>query len=401
MRVLTTFPPLLIAALALLLAARSDKQDAKATAADAKAPPPVVSVVTVEAEPLTLTEELPGRLEATRIAEVRARASGIVLERTFEEGSMVEAGEILFRIDPAPMQAALSRAEASLAKAEASLKQARVTVERYTPLVKSGLVSRHEYDSAVADQASARADVAGAEAALETAELNLEYTTVEAPIAGRIGRALVTVGALVGQGEATPLAVIQQFDPIYANLTQSSDDVLRLRRALASGQLQTVSDGAAKVRLVTEDGRPYPHAGTLLFTDMTVDPSTGAVTLRAEFPNPAGFLLPGMYVRAQLEQAVDQQAITIPQQALKRTRDGAVVMVVGDDEKVEARPVTVGRAYQNRWVITEGLTSGDNIIVEGLQKAEPGSVVAPAPWKDSGESLAVKKPASGRAIKGS
>lgn len=374
-------------ALALFTACAEDT-GGEPQAGNESPPPPEVGVITVEESPLALMEILPGRLESTQVAEVRARASGIVLERTFREGSMVEAGEVLFKIDPAPMQAALRSAQATLAKAEATLMQASLTVERYASLVETSAVSRQEYDSAVATQASAEADVAGAEAAVATARLNLGYTSVESPISGRIGRALVTVGALVGQGEATPMATVQQFDPIYANLTQSGDDVLRLRRALASGQLQNADEGEAKVRLVTADGRDYPHAGTLLFTDMTVDPSTGAVTLRAKFPNPDGFLLPGMYVRAELEQAVDQNAITIPQQALKRTGQGAVVMVVNGGDAVESRPVTVGRAHENRWVITDGLKTGDRIIVEGLQKAQPGAIVKPSPWREQTGSVA-------------
>lgn len=394
-----TMRQLIIHIMALLfLMACSEEDQSEQAQVSSQSAAPHVGVITIAQSPLTLTEVLPGRLEATQVAEVRARAAGIVLERTFQEGSLVKAGEVLFKIDPAPMQAALNSAKAALAKAKANLTQARLTVERYAPLVESNTISRQTYDNAAAVQAAAAADVAAAKAALETARLNLDYTTVVAPISGRIGRAFVTVGALVGQGEATHLATVQQLDPIYANLTQSSGDMLRLRRAFASGQLQNTDEGEAKVKLITADNREYPHTGALLFTDMTVDPSTGAVTLRAAFPNPDGFLLPGMYVRAQLEQAIDQSAITIPQQALKRTNQGAIVMVVGDNGKAESRPVAVGRAYENRWVIEDGLEAGDTIIVEGLEKARPGTIVNPVPWRKQASGLTAGKPPSGHTM---
>jgi membrane fusion protein (multidrug efflux system) len=374
--------------LAVVLAAISalsacSEQQPSAAGPAAAPPPPEVAVVRVQPKPVAVTEVLPGRLEASQVADVRARASGIVLERTFREGSQVKAGQILFRIDPAPLQAALNSAKAALAKAQANLTQARVTAERYAPLVETRAVSQQEYDNAVAARAQAEADVAAAEAAIETARLNLDYATVEAPISGRIGRAQVTVGALVGQGEPTRLATIQKVDPIYANLTQSSAEVLRLRRAFASGELESAGDGQAKVTLIMEDGIEYPHPGRLLFTDMTVDQATGAVILRAEFPNPDGFLLPGMYVRARLQQAVNENAITVPQQAVVRSAQGASVMVVGEDGKVAARPVEVGRTYQNTWIINSGLQAGERVIVEGLQKARPGAPVKPVPWQES------------------
>lgn len=358
--------------------------EAPAAGGAAAPPPPEVAVITVEPAPLALTEVLPGRLEASQVAEVRARASGIVLERSFREGSQVKAGEVLFRIDPAPLKATLKSAEAALAKARANLTQARVTAERYAPLVETKAVSQQEYDNAVAARDQALADVAAAEAAVETARLNLDYSTVEAPISGRIDRALVTVGALVGQGEATPLATIRKIDPIYANLTQSSAEVLRLRRAFASGKLAGADKGEAQVTLILEDGLEYPHPGRLLFTDMTVDQSTGTVNLRAEFPNPDGFLLPGMYVRARLQQAVDESAISVPQQAVVRSGTGSAVLVVGEDGKVRSQPVTVGRAVENRWVIEGGLAAGDRVIVEGLQKVRPGAPATPVPWQGTG-----------------
>lgn len=358
------------------------------TTANTPPPPPDVGVVTVMPRPVAMTTELPGRVEASRTAQVRARAAGIVLERVFQEGSTVEAGDVLYRIDPAPLQATLNSAKAQLARAEANLKQASIRAKRYAPLVEINAISRQDYDDAVAARELAAADVAAAKAAVEVARLNLGYATVTAPIAGRIGRALVTEGALVGQGEATPLAIIQQIDPVYVNLTQSSAELLQLQRALASGQLQGVDAEEAKVTLFTEDGREYPHPGRLLFSDISVDQSTGAVTLRAEVPNPDRFLLPGMYVRARLQQAVVNNAITVPQQAVSRTNQGAVVMVVDIDGKVAVKPVTVGRAHGNQWVITSGLQAGDQVIVEGLQKVQPGAPATPHPWSDPTRALA-------------
>ncbi|HEY0843918.1 MAG TPA: efflux RND transporter periplasmic adaptor subunit [Noviherbaspirillum sp.] len=344
-------------------------------------PPPEVSIVTVAPQRIVMTTELPGRVEATRVAQVRARVPGIVLKRVFREGSEVKAGDVLFRIDPAPFQATYNSTQAAVAKAEANLAQATLKVQRYKPLVETNAVSKQEYDEAVTAQKQAAADLASAKAAQETAQLNLGYATVTAPISGRIGRAQVTEGALVGQGEATPLATIQQLHPIYVNLTQSSSEVLQLQRAMASGRLKRVSKDEAKVTLVTDDGRPYPHDGKLLFSDITVDEGTGAITLRAEFPNPDRLLLPGMYVRARLEQAVSENAITIPQQAVLRDPSGASVMLVGQDGKVAPQPVKIENAQGNAWVISEGLKAGDRVIVEGLQKVRPGAPVRPVPWK--------------------
>ena len=356
------------------------KSDAPAQGA-AMPPPPEVAVVTVTPKSLTLTTELPGRLEASRVAQVRARAAGIVLKRVFREGSEVKAGDVLFRIDPAPFQATHDSARAALAKAEANLAQATLKAQRFKPLVETNAISRQEYDDAVTAEKQAAADVAAAKAALQTASLNLGYATVTAPISGRIGRAQVTEGALVGVGEATPLAIVQQVDPIYVTLTQSSTEVLRLRRAMAGGQLANVGKGQAKITLVTEDGREYPRPGKLLFSDLSVDESSGAITLRAEFPNPDRLLLPGMYVRAQLGQAVKEQAITVPQQAVIRTQEGASVMLVDDNGKVAVRPIKADTAQGDTWIVSDGLKSGDRVIVEGLQKVKPGATVRVAPWK--------------------
>jgi membrane fusion protein (multidrug efflux system) len=362
--------------LSALLAACGDKPAATASAP----PPPEVGIVTVAPTRLALTTELPGRLEASRVAQVRARVPGIVLKRTFTEGSNVKAGEVLFRIDPAPLQATFASTQATVAKAEANLAQSTLKVQRYKPLVDTNAISKQEFDDALTAQKQATADLATAKATRQSAGLNLGYATVTAPIAGRIGRAQVTEGALVGQGEATPLATVQQVDPIYVNLTQSSTDILRLRRAMASGKLQAAGQNAARVTLVTEDGQVYPQSGKLLFSDLSVDESSGAITLRAEFPNPGRFLLPGMYVRARLEQAVNDAALTVPQQAVQRTTDGATVLVVGADNKVTARPIKTETSQGNLAIVSAGLNPGDRVIVEGLQKAKPGSTVKTVAW---------------------
>lgn len=380
---MTVFRPstLVAATLALLaLGACGDKKP-DAQAKPAAMPPPEVSVVTVAPERVAITNELPGRIEATRSAQVRARVPGIVQKRLFTEGSDVKAGTVLFRIDPASLQAALSNVQATRARAEANLAQATLKVNRYRPLVQTNAISRQEYDDALAAQKQAQADLEAARASQQTASLNLGYATVTAPISGRIGRAQVTEGALVGQGEATPLATIQQLDPIYVNLTQSSSELLKLRQAMAAGKLKTVGRDQASVSLVTEDGTPYPQTGKLLFSDLAVDQSSGAITLRAEFPNPDRFLLPGMYVRARLEQAVNESALTVPQQAVQRDNNGASVMTVGADGKVAPRPIRTGSAQDDKWIVTEGLKEGDVVIVEGLQKVQPGAPVKPVPWK--------------------
>ncbi|OWW22793.1 efflux RND transporter periplasmic adaptor subunit, partial [Noviherbaspirillum denitrificans] len=335
----------------LLSLAGCGEKNAAAQGAGPGMPPPEVAVVTVAQERLVMTTELPGRIEATRTAQVRARVPGIVQKRVFQEGSEVKAGDVLFRIDPAPFQATFNSTQAAVAKAEANLAQANLKAQRYKPLVETNAISKQEYDDALTAQKQATAELAAAKASQDTARLNLGYATVTAPISGRIGRAQVTEGALVGQGEATPLATIQQLDPVYVNLTQSSAELLQLRRALASGSLKSVGKDKAKVKLVTEDGRSYPHDGKLLFSDVAVDESTGAVTLRAEFPNPDRMLLPGLYVRARLEQAVSENAITVPQQAVQRDASGASVLVVGADGKVALQQVKADSSPGDRWVI--------------------------------------------------
>lgn len=355
-------------------------------------PPVEVGVVTATPGDVGLITELPGRVEASRVAQVRARAAGILQQRLFKEGSDVKAGQPLFRIDPAPYAAASESARASLAKAQANLAQASAQVERYRPLVSANAISKQDFVNAEAAEKQAQADVATAKAAVRTADITLGYASVTSPISGRIGRALVTEGALVGQGEATPLAVVQQIDPVYVNFTQSASDVFQLRRAMESGQFKRAGSAeAASVKLVLGDGTEYAQAGKLLFTDLSVDSTTGQVTLRAEVPNPKGELLPGLYLRVRIEQAQASNAITLPQQAVTRTQQGDSVSVVGDDGKVSPRTIKVSAAQNNRWVVLDGLKAGEKVMVDGFQKLQmlpPGTPVKPVPWQAPGSASA-------------
>ena len=339
-------------------------------------PTPEVGVVTVSSQTIPVTTELPGRIDAERVAEVRARATGILLKRLFTEGSEVNEGDVLFQIDPAFLQASYDSAKASLSRAQATLADTQAKTNRYKALVAINAVSKQDYDDAFAAAQQAKADLEAAKAAVETAGLNLGYARVTAPISGKIGEAKVTEGALVSQTDATQLAVIQQLDPIYFDFTQSSTDLLRLRSSFDKGQLQKVAPDEAKVTLLLDDGTTYQLPGKLLFSDITVDPSTGMVTLRAEFPNPDHVLLPGMFARVELEQAIDQDAITVPQQAVSLGMNGASsVMVVTADNKVEARMIKLGTAIDDKWTVTDGLKAGDTVIMEGLQKIKPGMTV--------------------------
>ncbi|MDH0301577.1 MULTISPECIES: MexC family multidrug efflux RND transporter periplasmic adaptor subunit [unclassified Pseudomonas] len=344
-------------ALAVALAGCDTAQDQQA-AAETAFP---VEVVTVASEPLALASTLPGRVEPMRVAEVRARVAGIVLHKRFEEGADVKAGDLLFQIDPAPFKAALARAEADLARAQAVQQEAQARVKRYAPLVKIEAVSQQDFDSATAELRSAQAAVRSAQADVQTARLNLGYATVTAPISGRIGRALATEGALVGQGDATLMARIQQLDPIYVDFTQSAADALRLRQALKDGALAGGDDTALTAQV---EGTDYQRQGALMFTDVTVDRGTGQVILRGRFDNADGILLPGMYVRVRTPQGTDQQAILVPQRAVQRGSDGeARVMVVGTGNLAESRSVRTGAMHGARWQIVEGLRAGDQVIV--------------------------------------
>lgn len=391
LRAATTRRVLSLAAIsaAVLLVSACGKADGQSAGAGGPKPPPVeVGVVTATPGDVGLITELPGRVEASRVAQVRARAAGILQQRVFKEGSDVKAGQVLFRIDPAPYAAAAESARASLAKAQANLAQASAQAERYRPLVAANAISKQDFVNAEAAEKQAQADVAAAKAAVRTADINLGYASVTAPISGRIGRALVTEGALVGQGEATALAVVQQIDPVYVNFTQSAADVFQLRRAMESGQFKRAGGGqGASVKLVLSDGSEYAQAGKLLFTDLSVDSTTGQVTLRAEVPNPKGELLPGLYLRVRIEQAQASNAITLPQQAVTRTQQGDTVSVVGEDGKVSQRTVKISAAQNNRWVVLDGLKAGEKVMVDGFQKLQmlpPGTPVKPVPWQAPG-----------------
>ncbi|MCC3740052.1 efflux RND transporter periplasmic adaptor subunit [Rouxiella badensis] len=344
--------------------------DKKTEQGAAKAPE--VGVVTLKAAPLNVTTELPGRTSAYRIAEVRPQVSGIILKRNFVEGSEVKAGTSLYQIDPAPYQATYDSAKGDLAKAQASAQIAHVTVNRYKPLLGTNYISKQDYDTANSTALQADASVVAAKAEVETARINLAYTKVITPISGRIGKSSVTEGALVTSSQTDALATVQQLDPIYVDVTQSSNDFLRLKQELADGTLKQ-ENGKAKVTLILDNGKEYQQPGTLEFSDVTVDETTGSITLRAVFPNTQDFLLPGMFVRARLDEGVNNNALLVPQQGITRNpRGDATAMVVGADNKVELRTVTTTQAIGDKWVVTDGLKPGDKIIVTGLQKIRPG-----------------------------
>jgi membrane fusion protein (multidrug efflux system) len=343
-------------------------------------PPPEVGVVTLAPERLVLTTELPGRTSAYLVAEVRPQVNGLLQQRLFEEGADVRKGELLYQIDAAPYRAAYQQAEAALAMAESNLPAARSRAERLRGLVASRAVGEQDAMDAEAALAQAEAGVAAARAALESARIQLSYTPIRAPISGRTGRSTVTPGALVTAYQPVPLVTVQQLDPIYVDVQQSSSELLRLRRVLASGSLTRGGESASRVRLLLEDGTSYPHEGTLQFQDVTVAPTTGSVTLRMVFPNPDLLLLPGMFVRAVVEEGIDEQGILVPQQAVQRDpRGNAYALVVGAEEKAEVRILQVGRAIGNRWLVTDGLAAGDRVLVDGLVMARPGVAVTARP----------------------
>ncbi|WP_183740862.1 MULTISPECIES: efflux RND transporter periplasmic adaptor subunit [unclassified Janthinobacterium] len=341
---------------------------------------PQVVVFTVNPAALPMTVDLPGRTNAYQVADVRPQVGGLIQKRLFVEGSDVKAGAALYQIDPATFQAAYSSAKAALSKAKANLLTAGPKAARYKELVAIEGVSRQDYDDAVAAFEQSKADVESAAAALETANINLKYSTVTAPISGRTSTSTVTAGALVTAGQTTALTTVQQLDPIYVDVTQSSTDLLRLKRQLADGSLKKAGDGQAKVSLLLPDGSKYSEPGKLQFAGVTVDPTTGNVVLRALFPNPKGDLLPGMYVRAQLETGVNDQAITVPQVGVTRNQRGeATAMILNKEGKVEQRVLTTGGTVGDSWLVTSGLATGDRVIVEGLQKIKPGAPAVAVP----------------------
>jgi membrane fusion protein (multidrug efflux system) len=360
------------------------------------APPPKgpadVAVETLSLQPVAITNELPGRTVSYRVAEVRPQVSGVILKRLFIEGGEVKAGQQLYQIDPAPFEASLESAQAALARAQATATSTRLLAQRYKPLSEARAVSQQDYDNAVASQEQAAADVASAKAAVDTARINLAYTRVLAPIAGRTGRSSVTEGALVAVGQTAALVVIQQLDPIYVDVTQSSTVLLELRRALAQGKLQQVGPSQAEARLILEDGSAYGQNGKLQFTEVTVDSGTGSVTLRAVFPNPQNTLLPGMFVREVLNEGVNEQGLLVPQRALTHNQRGeATVTVVGPDNKASTRIVKTERAIGDQWLVSDGVAAGDRIIITGIQRVKNGDTVRPhelAPGELESQSLA-------------
>jgi membrane fusion protein (multidrug efflux system) len=355
-------------------------------APDSARPAPQVTVLTLKPQNFVIKTILPGRTAPTLIAEVRPQVTGIVQSRIFTEGAEVKAGSLLYRLDPATYQAAYDSARAAVAKAEASVQTARRNVERNKELVAIKFVSQQAYDDAVTTLRQSEADLAAAKAAAEAARINLAYTSVMAPIGGRIGKSTVTPGALVTANQPTPLVTIQQMNPMYVDITQSSTEALRLRRAMASGELKRAREDAARVTLQLEDGTNYAHEGILQFSDVTVDASTGAITLRALFPNPEGILLPNLYVRATLEEGLRENAILVPQQAVTRDPKGqAIAMVVGPEGKVEARPLKTTRTVGSDWLVDSGLRAGDRVIVEGLLRARPGAAVQPVEAGSTGD----------------
>jgi membrane fusion protein (multidrug efflux system) len=360
-------------ALALAGCGKSDHSDSSEKASHSVQK---VGVVTLTPQRVAITEALPGRTSPFRISDVRPQVNGIILKRMFIEGSEVTEGQQLYQIDPASYQAAYDSAKAALAKAEATLAVDRLTEQRQKKLVDTHVIAPQDYDTTYATMKEAEADVALNKASVETAQINLNYTKVLSPISGRIGRSSVTEGALVTNGQTTALATVQQLDPIYVDLTQASSQLLRLQRELNNGQLKSVRDQNAEVHLILEDGTEYPESGTLQFSEVSVDQGTGSVTLRAVFANPRQVLLPGMFVRAQVEEGVNEQAILVPQRGVTRNQQGQpTALVVGANSKVELRRLHTERTIGENWLVTSGLNAGDKVIIDGLQKVAPGAEV--------------------------
>jgi membrane fusion protein (multidrug efflux system) len=390
----TTLASLTLIALLSACGAKDAAPPAAAGPGAGAPPPPEVGVIVAQPQSVALQTELPGRVEPVRVAQVRARVNGVVQQRMFREGSEVKAGQPLFQIDASPYQATLASAQAAMGKAQANLTQASSQAERYKPLVAANAVSKQDYVNVIAAQKQAEADVAAARAAITTASINVNYARVVAPISGRIGRALVTEGALVSQTEATQLALIQQTNKVYINFTQSANDLQRLRRSFG-GQTRNGAESVVPVTVLTDDGTELPNKGKLLFSDLSVDPTSGQVTLRAEMSNEDGALLPGQYVRVRLSQANVAGGILLPQQAVTRGTRGDTVLVIGADNKPTPRPVKVGNAQGSQWVVLEGLKPGEQVIVDGFQKMmAPGAPVKPVPWTAPATSAAA--PAAAR-----
>ena len=350
-------------------------------------PPPIpeVAVVTIQSKQVVITTELAGRTSANLVAEVRPQVGGIIQKRLFTEGSDVKVGQALFQIDPALYQAALDNAKAALSRSEANLSAIRLKAERLRELLVDKAVSQQDYDDASAALKQTQADIQYGKATLETARINLKYTTIIAPISGRIGRSNVTEGALVTAQQPTVLATIQRLDPMYVDVPQSTAEVLRLRRGLKEGRLDQNGANQKKVKLIMEDGAAYPLEGTLQFRDVTVDPTTGSVVLRVVFPNPNGVLLPGMFVRAVVQEGVDKQAILIPQQAVSRDPKGnPLTLIVDAQSNVQLRMLTLDRAIGDQWLVSSGLAPGERVIIEGMQKVKPGAPVKAVPFETSG-----------------
>ncbi|SOD52911.1 efflux RND transporter periplasmic adaptor subunit [Pseudoxanthomonas wuyuanensis] len=350
---------------------------------------PQMGVMTVSAQPVTLTTELPGRTVPYLIAEVRPQVGGIIQARKFREGSDVKAGQTLYQIDPATYRAAYDSSVAALAKAQANLRTTQLKADRYKDLVAISAVSQQDYDDATAALGQAVADVSAAKANVESTRINLAYARVDAPISGRIGKSSVTPGALVTASQANPLATVQQLDPIYVDVTQSSASLLKLRQAMAQGDLETAGTGAAKVRLVMEDGSTYPREGRLEFSDVTVDQNTGSITLRAVFPNPDADLLPGMYVKAVVQEGVKGRGILVPQQAVLRNGAGKpTAFVVAADGKLQLRVLETERTVGDQWLVRSGLKPGEVLVVDGLPRARDGIEVKTVPWQPRGDKSA-------------
>ncbi|WP_159819004.1 efflux RND transporter periplasmic adaptor subunit [Colwellia sp. 20A7] len=368
----------IVTALASAIVLSGCEQNQQANA-PAKQPTPV-GVIKLTSQPLTLTKELPGRVTASQVAQIRPQVNGIVQTRLFTEGAEVKKGQALYQIDPATFEAQIATSKAAITKAQANIANAKAKSDRYSDLLKIKAVSQQDFDEADANYKSAQADLLTAQAQLKTAQININYSKVSSPISGQIGKSTVTAGALVSANQATALATVTQLDPIYIDLTQSSSELTRLKKAIANGDLDRDLTAQSKVELKMEDGSVYPHKGTLKFSEVTVDPSTGSVTLRAEFPNPEKLLLPGMYVRAVIVEGVKTDAILVPQRGVSRNSKGEpTAMVVSKNNTVEARVLKTDRTIGSNWLVTSGLNDGDQVIVEGLQKIAPGASVNAVP----------------------